>query len=26
MDFMLDWVQEMTDPAQTADKSDNAQG
>lgn len=25
-DFMLDWVQEMTDPAQTAGKSDNTQG
>lgn len=25
-DFMLDWVQEMTDPAQTAGKSDNTHG
>jgi hypothetical protein len=25
-DFMLDWVQEMTDPAQTAGNSDNTQG
>lgn len=25
-DFMFDWVQEMTDPAHTAGKSNNTQG